>query len=63
MKKRILRELLKERDENGYRIEVLSMGKPEIIPFDEGGLGFDEYGDPVEVRIKPKRTRKPKGEK
>ena len=63
MKKRVLRELLKERDENGNRIEILSMGKPEIIPFDEGGLGIDEYGDPIAVRIKPKRTRKTKGDK
>lgn len=62
MKKAVLREYLKERDENGYKVCVLGMAKPEIIPFDEGGFTIDKYGDIEEVRVKPKKKAK-KGEK
>ena len=62
MKKSVLREYLKERDENGYKVVVFSMAKPEIIPYDEGGFTIDENGEIEHVRIKPKKRAK-KGDK
>jgi hypothetical protein len=58
MKKAVLREYLKERDEKGNRICILSMPKPEIIPFDEGGFTIDENGDIEHIRVKPKKKKK-----
>ena len=61
MKKKVFRE--RYRDADGYIVKVIGAEKPEILPFDEGGFTIDENGDIKEVRIKPKRGRKPKGDK
>lgn len=60
MKKKVLRERLKIRDEKGNEVVVLGTEEPEIIPFDEAGFTIDKNGDIQEVRIKKKKASKKK---